>query len=91
MRLSEKKFICDVASIILAIGVLICGVLIAVNYELFHGAVPMIFGCGALMFLALFFRNRYGKNPGRMAVHLLLAAVLVVFTIISVLFPGGVR
>ena len=89
MRLAEKKFICDIASIILALGTLICTLLLFLNYELFHRLTPLIFGFGSMMFLAMFFRNRMTKSRGRMIMHLLLSGVLVIFTALAVLFPGG--
>ena len=90
MRLAEKKFICDIASIILALGTLICTLLLFLNYELFHRLTPLIFGFGSVMFLVLFIRNRMTKNRGRMAVYLLLFGVLIIFTVLAAVFPGGV-
>ena len=88
MRTSEKKFICDIVSIILAISVLACTVLVFVDFGRFHGVMPMIFGCGAAMFLALYIRNYLGNKKGRKRIHAVLVLVLIIFTAVSLLFPA---
>ena len=90
MRLSEKKFICDIASIILAISILGCTVLLFVDFGRSYGLMPIIFGCGAAMFLSLYIRSYLGNKKGCRRIHALLVVVLIVLTAVSFLFPGGV-
>ena len=90
MRKREKKFICDIASIIMAVGVICCTVLLLVDFGRFRGVMPMIFGCGAGMFLALYIRNYLDNRNARKKMYALLMVALIVLTAVSLLFSGGV-
>lgn len=89
MKLNEKKFICDLASILFAAGVLGCGALMVWSLDMYMHMVPLVFSFGALMFVMLGIRSFLSGKRSRMRLFGCLAAVLTVLCIVSVLFPGG--
>ena len=90
MKLNEKKFICDLASILFAAGVLVCGALMIWSTDIYMHMLPLVFSFGALMLLMLGIRFYLSGRKRRMLVSSILAGVLIIFCVISVLLPGGV-
>ncbi|MDD7024795.1 MAG: hypothetical protein SPF60_06750 [Lachnospiraceae bacterium] len=90
MKLSEKKFICDIAGILFAGGVLCSSCFVFFSLEQYMHMMPLVFGFGALMLVTLCVRfclvgrKRCAWGCG------ILTGVLVIFCVISVVCPKGV-
>jgi len=88
MKINEKKFICDVASIILAIAVLCCGLLLFINPQMFGRMMPLVFAFGALMFISLSARSRLYRAHGWKVMLRILSVVMCLLFVGSLLCPG---
>lgn len=89
MKLREKKFICDLSSILFAAGVLGSAALLFWDLENYVHMMPLVFSFGALLLLTLSIRSYLVKRRGGIWFCSILAGVLLVFCVISVIFPGG--
>ena len=90
MKQNEKKFSCDIASMLFAAGILGCLGLLLWDLESFIHMLPLVFLLGVLMLAVMAFRFYLCKKKRAVLFCAGGAVVCAAFAVGALLFFGGI-